>query len=234
MGNCLDLCLDCCDLKFNNDKYLSLITESKIGFYNEGGSCYMASIIQILIHLRNFIEIFKKKKINKNTLSSIFNDLLDKIKVSKDKIEIKDFSNEFNKINKKFSGTKGNNPMTFFTEFIKELDSENSDILNLFSGKNFIQFQGSDDENYEEDFIFYMVFLDSNYKTIEQAIHSEKEMEDDKNIKISSKIILKPQIFVINLEVEYIEYYFEKTIQVDDTRYELRAINEYNDFHSTV
>ena len=124
--------------------------------------------------------------------------------------------------------------MTFFTEFIKELDSENSDILNLFSGKNFIQFQGSDDENYEEDFIFYMVFLDSNYKTIEQAIHSEKEMEDDKNIKISSKIILKPQIFVINLEVEYIEYYFEKTIQVDDTRYELRAINEYNDFHSTV
>ena len=62
MGNCLDLCLDCCDLKFNNDKYLSLITDSKIGFYNEGGSCYMASIIQILIHLRNFIEIFKKKK----------------------------------------------------------------------------------------------------------------------------------------------------------------------------
>ena len=124
--------------------------------------------------------------------------------------------------------------MTFFTEFIKELDSENSDILNLFSGKNFIQFQGSDDENYEEDFIFYMVFLDSNYKTIEQAIHSEKEMEDDKKIKISLKIILKPQIFVINLEVEYIEYYFEKTIQVDDTRYELRAINEYNDFHSTV
>ena len=124
--------------------------------------------------------------------------------------------------------------MTFFTEFIKELDSENSDILNLFSGKNFIQFQGSDDENYEEDFIFYMVFLDSNYKTIEQAIHSEKKMEDDKKIKISSKIILKPQIFVINLEVEYIEYYFEKTIQVDDTRYELRAINEYNDFHSTV
>ena len=79
-----------------------------------------------------------------------------------------------------------------------------------------------------------MVFLDSNYKTIEQAIHSEKKMEDDKKIKISSKIILKPQIFVINLEVEYIEYYFEKTIQVDDTRYELRAINEYNDFHSTV
>ena len=79
-----------------------------------------------------------------------------------------------------------------------------------------------------------MVCLDSNYRNIEQAIHSEKRMEGEKDVKILSKIILKPQIFVINLEVDDIEYHFEQNIQIDGTIYELKAINEYNDFHSKV
>ena len=78
------------------------------------------------------------------------------------------------------------------------------------------------------------VYLDSKYRNIEQAIHSEKRMEGEKDVKILSKIILKPQIFVINLEVDDIEYHFEQNIQIDGTIYELKAINEYNDFHSKV
>lgn len=214
-----------------NNKNISLITESKVGFFNAGGSCYMASIIQILIHLKSFIERFLRKN-QKNILYKIFYNLLLQVKNSEGPIEIAEFSNEYNKINERFSGNKGNNPMTFFDEFIKTLDRENNDILDLFSGKNLIQFHGSDEENYEENFIFFMVCLDSNYRNIMQAINSEKEIEDEKNVKISSKIILKPEIFVINLEVDDLEYYFEQCIQIDNTSYELKAINEYNDFHS--
>ena len=216
-----------------NDKNIALITESKVGFYNAGGSCYIASIIQILIHLRNFIEIFLRYR-RKNTLYKIFSNLLTQIINSEDAIEITEFSNEYNKINEKFSGNKGNNPMTFFNEFIHQLDPKNNDILDLFTGKSLIQFQGSDEEDYEEKFIFFMVYLDSKYRNIEQAIHSEKRMEGEKDVKILSKIILKPQIFVINLEVDDIEYHFEQNIQIDGTIYELKAINEYNDFHSKV
>lgn len=219
-------------IKYDN-RNISLITDSKIGFYNAGGSCYMASIIQILIHLRSFIEIFLRNR-QENNLYKIFYNLLLKIMNSEGPIEITEFANEYNKINERFSGNKGNNPMTFFDEFIKQLDTENNDIIDLFSGKNLIQFQGSDEENYEEDFIFFMVCLDSNHRNIAQAIHSEKEIENEQNVKISSKIILKPKIFVINLEVDDLQYYFEQYIQIDEEKYELKGINEYNDIHSKV
>lgn len=219
-------------IKYDN-KDISLITDSKIGFYNAGGSCYMASIIQILIHLRSFIQLFLIKD-QKNKLYKIFYNLLLQIIKSEGPIEINEFSNEYNKINGRFSGNKGNNPMAFFDELIKELSQENNDILDLFSGKNLIEFQGSDEENYEENFIFFMVYLDSNYRNIGQAIHNEKEIEDEPNVKITSKIIVKPKIFVINLEVDDLEYYFEQYIQIDGIKYELKAINEYNDFHSKV
>ena len=211
------------------------IYESKIGFINAGGSCYMASIIQILIHLKSFIEIFKKKKkAKKNYLSNILNNLIDKINNAQNSIEISEFSEEYNKINHKFRGDTGNNPMTFFLEFVKQLDLENKDILKLFNGKKIIQFHGMDDMNYEEDFIFYMITIDKNYRSVEEAMNKETEMEDDANIKISEKITLKPEIFIINLEVDNIDYNFEEKIKIDKTIYLLKAINEYNTIHSTV
>lgn len=221
--------------KGNNKDSSIPIYESQIGFYNEGASCYMASIIQILIHLKSFIEIFKKKEITKNkNLSNILNDLIDKINKAQKSIKISEFSNNYNKINHKFRGDIGNNPMTFFTEFIKRLDEENNDILKLFNGKNLTQFHGLDDMDYEEDFIFYMITLDKNYRNIYTAMHKEKEMEDDENIKITEKIIIKPEIFIINLEVDDIEYEFEEEIKIDNIIYGLKAINEYNNYHSTV
>jgi hypothetical protein len=42
-------------------------------------------------------------------------------------LEFKFFSSEYNKINNKFRGDKGNNPMIFFTEFIKKLNDKTND-----------------------------------------------------------------------------------------------------------
>lgn len=161
-------------------------------------------------------------------------DLLEQIIILNESIELTIFANEYEKINPKYSEHKGNNPMTFFNEFIKQLGSENKDILNLFTGKNNIRFHGMDDMDYEEEFIFFMISLDKNFSNIDKYICREKCMEDDNNIKITEKITLKPEIFIINLEVEDIEYDFEEIIYIDNIKYELRAINEYNDFHSTV
>ena len=45
-------------IKINKEK----LYKSKIGLFNAGGSCYMSSIIQILIHLEKFLDYFKKSK----------------------------------------------------------------------------------------------------------------------------------------------------------------------------
>ena len=45
-------------IKINKEK----LNKSKIGLFNAGGSCYMSSIIQILIHLEKFLDYFKKSK----------------------------------------------------------------------------------------------------------------------------------------------------------------------------
>ena len=45
------------------------LLESKIGLYNAGGSCYMASFIQILIYLLLFLDQFYKSyNCNTNSL----------------------------------------------------------------------------------------------------------------------------------------------------------------------
>lgn len=218
----------------NNKNNFSNIYESRIGFFNLGASCYMASILQILIHLRSFIEKFRSKgKRSKNSLSKLFNELIDKIIRANYSIEISNFANEYMKINSKFSGKHGNNPMTFFTEFINKLGEENKDILDLFTIINYIKFQGLDENDYEEKLFFYMISIDNNIKYIRNAINKEKEMEEDKNIKIIERITLKPEIFIINLQVEDIEYNFEEKIFIDKTKYDLKAINEYNNSHST-
>lgn len=42
-------------IKINKEK----LNKNKIGLFNVGGSCYMSSII-ILIHLKKFLDYFKK------------------------------------------------------------------------------------------------------------------------------------------------------------------------------
>ena len=214
------------------------LLKSEVGLYNAGGSCYMASIIQILIHSKKFLDIFLNIEFkDSNSLSYLFYNFIKKIAISDSSIEIKSFANKFNEFNYKFNGYHGNNPMTFFNEFIKKLAEEsNENILNLFKGRKTIIFDGMSELNYDEDFIFYLAVLDKKHRKLNDIIYEEKRMEDNKT-KIIENIIYKPEIFIINLEIEDIEYNFEEKIYLKDNdnyiEYNLKAINRYTDFHST-
>jgi hypothetical protein len=200
----------------------------------------MASIIQILIHLDKFLKIFlRKKPDDKSTLSYIFYNFINEIVSSSSPIEIKEFSYKYHKINPKFSGRYGNNPMTFFTEFITQLNKENNnnDILNLFKGQKEIIFEGMDELNYNEDFLFYLVSLNTKktslYDFIYDATDDTKESEGDDQLKFKEKIIVEPEILIFNVEINNIEYNFEEILVINKTQYNLKAINRYTDFHST-
>lgn len=215
---------------------LTYLLNSKIGLYNAGGSCYMASIIQILIHLEKFLNIFlRKEPCNTSSLSYIFYNFINEIASSKSPIEIKEFSSKYSKINPKFSGRYGNNPMTFFTEFITQLNKENNnnDILKLFKGQKEIIFEGMDELNYNEDFLFYLVSLNENIYSIYDAIDDIKELEGDDQLKFKEKIIVEPEILIFNVEINNIGYNFEEILYINNSKYNLKAINRYTDFHST-
>ena len=213
------------------------LLKSEVGLYNAGGSCYMASIIQILIHSKKFLDIFLNIEFkDSNSLSYLFYNFIKKIAISDSSIEIKSFANKFNEFNYKFNGYHGNNPMTFFNEFIKKLAEEsNENILNLFKGRKTIIFDGMSELNYDEDFIFYLAVLDKKHRKLNDIIYEEKRMEDNKT-KIIENIIYKPEIFIINLEIEDIEYNFEEKIYLKDNdnyiEYNLKAINKYTDDNS--
>ena len=112
------------NINMTSKDIIKKLSESKVGLINAGGSCYMASIIQILIHTRLFLEqLYNNKSFNNsNSLSNLFLNFIERIANFVDSniqsMDIKNFANEYNKINNKFRGDKGNNPMTFFTEFI--------------------------------------------------------------------------------------------------------------------
>lgn len=227
------------------------LIESKIGIYNIGGSCYMASIIQILIHLEKFLDYYEKNRINSN-LCNKFDGLLQQIEKTHYPIEINDLANYYNLLNKKFKGTKGNNPMTFFNEFIRDLQKN---ISTLFTGKKNIQIKkGNKLSNYDEQFIFHMVTLDENNTQIDLLEENIKELENDKNCKIIEKIKKLPEILVINLEIDnividfknYEELIASEYVEVNnkdnknnqdcnnsiDYTYYLKGINEYSNIHS--
>ena len=221
--------------KIDIDKLL----ESQTGFYNAGGSCYMASIIQILIHLKPFLEYYQKYRTN-SSLCNKFNEFLQKVeKASFYQIEIRDLANTYSLINSKFKGTKGNNPMTFFIEFINDL---NQNISTLFTGIKTIQIKEGEKiiQKYDENFIFHMVTLDKTNKFINLVDEDEnkKEFENDLNHTITEKIKKMPEVLVINLEIDNVYINFEEieTIPVADLKsyynYNLKGINKYTNFHS--
>ena len=210
-----------------------ILLNSKIGLINAGGSCYMASIIQILIHLEKFLDVFFNDKYI-DGFSKKFLIFLQHLANSKHCIEIKSLADDYNQINKKFSGEEGNNPMTFFTEFIKELSKENKDILNLFKGEKEVHFD--DIKNYIEHFLFYLVILDKNNDNITALINQGRIYEDAREGKhnpiLIEKIVKSPEILIINLEIENISYNGEEDIIVEKDNYKLVAVNKYTDYHS--
>ena len=214
------------------------LLKSKIGLYNAGGSCYMASIIQILIHSKEFLDTFLEEKINnKNSLSYLLYKFIEEIANSNNSIEIEYFAEQYNKINYKFNGRRGNNPMTFFTEFIKQLDKEGTKVSNIFTGQKHIEFIGMPELDYDENFIFYLAYLDKSHQILYDVLFEEKEFEDDgnnrNNLKLREIIVKRPKILIINVEIEDIEYKFEEKLYIEEEEYNLKAINRYTDFHST-
>jgi hypothetical protein len=195
----------------------------------------MSSIIQILSHSKIFLEKFLGKTYeDKNSFSSKFLDFLKLIENSNEPIKIEYFADDYNKINPKFKGNSGNNPIKFFSEFIKELSKENKEVLALFQGKKFLKFEGMPELNYEEDFIFLMITLDKENLDLKKSLYSEKEFEDDKNLKLSEEITVKPKILIFNISHEEIDYKFEQFLTLDNVEYELKAVNRYSKIHSTV
>lgn len=239
--------------KLDFDK--ELIIKSKIGLNNAGESCYMASIIQILIHLEKFLDALNKNNTQNNLYKEFFK-FLNKIEKKKcsitsyyhipyNYIEIKQIANIYHSINHKFKGTEGNNPMTFFNEFISDL---NKNILSLFKGEKKIELIKNENntksiEENKENFIFYLVTLDKNNNDLTtyflKNLNEEKEFENEKEEKIKESITLFPEILVINLELEIKDYKPEKKIYLpknetksDYQEYKLKAINKYSDVHS--
>ena len=231
--------------RFKKDK----IIKSKIGFNNAGESCYMASIIQILIHLEKFLDSLEKNY-TKNKLYPEFCKFLKKLDVKKPQtynnygyIEIQDIANIYHSINHKFKGTEGNNPMTFFNEFISDL---NKNILSLFEGKKEVKLIRNNEnkkpiDTTEENFIFYLITLDNNNEDIKyyfgNNLNSPKEFENEKDEQIIEQITKFPEILVINLELEIDNYKPEEKIWIqkgekDFVGYNLKAINKYSDAHS--
>ena len=231
--------------RFKKDK----IIKSKIGFNNAGESCYMASIIQILIHLEKFLDSLEKNY-TKNKLYPEFCKFLKKLDVNNSKtyyhykyIEIQDIANIYHSINHKFKGTEGNNPMTFFNEFISDL---NKNILSLFEGKKEVKLIRNNEnkkpiDTTEENFIFYLITLDNNNEDIKyyfgNNLNSPKEFENEKDEQIIEQITKFPEILVINLELEIDNYKPEEKIWIqkgekDFVGYNLKAINKYSDAHS--
>ena len=207
------------------------LLHSKTGLINAGGSCYMASIIQILVHLKPFLDIFLKGH-HRSHLSKKFFEFISSF-TKGNPIEIKYFAGDYNHINKKFCGEDGNNPMTFFTEFISELSKENKEIINLFKGKKLINYGQS--EKFDESFLFYLVILDKNNPHITELINDGKKYDGVENNSsiLTEKIVEMPEILIINLEIEKnITYTGEDYIVIDEQSYKLVAINKYSDYHS--
>ena len=205
---------------------------SKTGLINAGGSCYMASIIQILVHLKPFLDIFLKGHYRSH-LSKKFFEFISSFTKGNNSIEIKYFAGDYNHINKKFCGEDGNNPMTFFTEFISELSKENKEIINLFKGKKLISYDQN--EKFDESFLFYLVILDKNNPHITELINDGKKYDGVENNSsiLTEKIVEMPEILIINLEIEKnITYTGEDYIVIDEQSYKLVAINKYSDYHS--
>ena len=220
----------------NNDLHLKeKLINSKIGLINAGGSCYMASIVQILMHLRKFLDIFLSKTYN-NNFSKKFQKFLKLVaETHYQEIEIKQLADEYNKSNNKFNGEEGNNPMTFFTELIKELNKDNKDIQNLFLGEKSVKLKDFPDD-YNEKFLFYLVILDKNNCDITTFIN-KKTYDDEKekrhnNPILQENIVKIPDILIINLEIENTKYEGEEIIIVQSDKYKLIAVNKYTDHHS--
>ena len=112
--------------RFKKDK----IIKSKIGLNNAGESCYMASIIQILIHLEKFLDSLEKNYTKNKLYLTFFNEFISDLNKNilslfEGKKEVKLIRNNENK--KPIDTTEEN-----FIFYLITLDNNNEDIKYYF------------------------------------------------------------------------------------------------------
>ncbi len=219
------------------------LLESKVGLENQGATCYMASILQVLIHTDIFLKTFYENYKNIGGVSKILYNLFNKILSSKSQhkqsISLEEFVNELNEIDSRYNSKRGNNPILFFTHFIEHLDKENNySIKSLFSGKKSYKYEKYEHYNYIEDFLIYIIQINENSDVngLNQLINLTSILDMDNDIDIMEESIIESSsILIINIDnVDSRGFKIEHKINILDNQYELYAINSYNDHHSTL
>lgn len=219
------------------------LLESKVGLENQGATCYMASILQVLIHTDIFLKTFYENYKNTGGVSKILYNLFNKIVSSKNQrkksISLEEFVNELNRIDPRYNPKRGNNPILFFTHFIEHLDKENNhSIKSLFSGKKIYKYKKYENFNEIEDFLIYIIQINdkTNVNGLTQLINLTSILDMDNDFDIMEESIIESSsILIINIDgVDSRGFKIEHKIQILDNQYELYAINSYNDYHSTL
>lgn len=210
------------------------IYNSTIGLRNIGGSCSIASVIQILAHTRCFLNEFLKNykhNHNSNSISTLFYNLLMSFKNKNETSEFYDFC-------MRIKSQTGNNPMYFCCKFLDKLNKENPGIIDLFSGIKKVIFENQHYDNDRESFLFQLVYL-SYDEQLKDILFNKPNL-----VKIGNKcynqienLIEGPKILMINIETEKMKgYYFSfeipKNLKIGNFTYKLYAFNKYDDNHS--
>ena len=127
--------------------------EKQIGFINIGNTCYINSIIQILIHNKEFtIEFINYvDKIRNNQLSisykllNIYEMILKSAESNKKSIDINDFVHHFKLIHSNFSNNEQQDALEFFRVFSEDISNELNNVKKRFMYQKELKY--SDDKN---------------------------------------------------------------------------------------
>ena len=214
----------------NSNSKKNKLLKSKIGLINPSATCYMASILQALIHSEKFLDYFFKNKKGNYCLSRILDKLFNQIETTKEKrIPLKDFASDYNKIDNRYHFSKGNTPSCFLNHILENLNNEIEGISDLFHGKIKISFKKNKEFNTEQDFLVYPKNFNNDLKS--ELFCPEQQEINGRIDEVSEELIIFPSILVINGYPQS-SFKISENLYLKKEHYKLYAVNEYNDVHS--
>ena len=186
--------------KDSNDINIDKILNSKLGIYNNGNTCFINSILQILIHSNIFIKefiLYKSKYIyNNNTLSyhfyNLLNEINDMINRKEKKINIIKFILFIRNTYSLYIDVMQNDSQEFLRIILEEFNKE----LNRNNNKT----------------PYKMIFADDNSKLSLQKEFNKLFLEREDSIIID--IFYIEIINLFKCECNHITYSFEKKLDL--------------------